>query len=64
MSFWTAFKNSTILQAVLTIMIWASIIYLVVTGQTVPPELNLAGTAVLGFYFGSKVQQMVNNRSS
>lgn len=64
MSFWTLFKQSTILQAVLTIMIWGSIIYLIVTGQMVPPELKLAGEFTLGFYFGTKVQQAITSRPS
>jgi len=47
----SAFLDNTILQAVLTIMVWGGIIYLYVTGQAVPDALLSAGSIVLGFYF-------------
>ncbi len=58
LSFWEEFKNSTILQALLTIMIWAAMIYMWIVNAPVPPELSAAGTLTLGFYFGTKVKQL------
>ena len=54
-TFWTLLKESVILQAVLTIGIWAAVIYLIVVGQEVPEVLTMAANLVLGFYFGSKL---------
>ncbi len=56
LSFWEEFKNSTILQAVLTILIWSAMIYMWIAKVPMPPELSSAGTLTLGFYFGSKVR--------
>lgn len=63
MKFWDAFKNSTILQAVLTIMIWAAVIYLIVMNQPVPELLGSGAVLTLGFYFGAKVQQAQFNQT-
>jgi membrane-bound ClpP family serine protease len=54
-TFWTLLKESVILQAVLTIGIWAAVIYLIVVGKEVPEVLTMAANLVLGFYFGSKL---------
>jgi membrane-bound ClpP family serine protease len=54
-TFWTLLKESVILQAILTIGIWAAVIYLIVVGKEVPEVLTMAANLVLGFYFGSKL---------
>jgi len=54
-TFWSLLKESVILQAVLTIGIWAAVIYLIVVGKEVPEVLTMAANLVLGFYFGSKL---------
>ena len=54
-TFWSLLKESVIVQATLTLGIWAAIIYMVVTKQIVPDVLTNSGYAVLGFYFGSKL---------
>jgi len=52
-------EDSVILQAVLTVLIWGAIIYMVVTGQEVPELLGGAGMVIFGFYFGVKQSQAV-----
>jgi membrane-bound ClpP family serine protease len=54
-TFWTLLKESVILQAILTVGIWAAVIYLIVVGHEVPEVLTMAANLVLGFYFGSKL---------
>jgi membrane-bound ClpP family serine protease len=54
-TFWTLLKESVILQAILTVGIWAAVIYLIVVGKEVPEVLTMAANLVLGFYFGSKL---------
>jgi len=53
-TFWTLFKESVILQGLLTLMLWGAIIYLVVIGRTVPDILSAGGMGILGFWFGTK----------
>lgn len=53
-------KESTILQAVLTVMIWGVISYMFATGQNPPDALLNAGMAILGYYFGSKSQYYIS----
>jgi membrane-bound ClpP family serine protease len=54
-TFWSLLKESVILQAILTVGIWAAVIYLIVVGHEVPEVLTMAANLVLGFYFGSKL---------
>ena len=44
------------MQAVITVILVGGVVYMYVTGQEVPNELNQLLTLVLGFYFGSKVE--------
>lgn len=53
--FWQLLKESVILQATLTVLIWGATVYLAVTSQPVPDFLLNAAYIVLGFYFGSKL---------
>lgn len=54
-------KQSVVLQASLTVMIWGVMMYLIVIGRPVPDILLSAGNIILGFYFGSKSQLYINN---
>ena len=59
--FWELFRESVILQATLTIGIWAVVLYLVIIGRTIPDVLLGAANLVLGFYFGSKLAMARNS---
>ena len=48
--------DNTVLQAILTLLVWGVICYLYVTGQAVPDTLLSAGSIILGFYFHSSAQ--------
>lgn len=48
-------EQSVILQAVLTVLIWGSVVYMILAGKAVPEGLMGAANLVLGFYFGSKM---------
>ena len=54
--FWQALRESTILQALMTIGLLGTICYLYIAGRQVPQELSGAFLIILGFYFGSKTQ--------
>jgi len=53
-TFWQLFRESVIIQGLLTLGLWTAIIYLSVTAQPVPELLSTGGIAILGFWFGSK----------
>ena len=57
--FWDLLKESVIIQGILVITIVGLIGYLLVTGQEVPDQLWQAFMLILGFFFGSKLQQIV-----
>lgn len=55
-TFWTLFRESVILQAILALMFGGTVCYMFATHQEVPGELlTLLGT-IVGYYFGSKTQ--------
>ncbi len=54
-NFWALFRESVIVQALLTVALWGAVIYLVCTNQSVPEILQLGASSILGFWFGSKV---------
>ncbi len=58
--FWSLLEDSVITQSVLTVSIWAAIIYLCVIQREVPPLLADGGWAILGFWFGAKSAQAVS----
>lgn len=58
--FWDLLKESVIVQGVLTLALAGAVIYLCVIGQSVPDLLANAFLLVIGFYFGSKVQQAIS----
>lgn len=54
--FWELLKTSVIVQAVITLVLLGTIAYMYATGQEVPDQLVNFFAVVLGFYFGSKVE--------
>lgn len=57
--FWDLLRESVIIQGIIVIMILGLIAYLLGTGQEVPEPLWSAMLLILGFFFGSKVQQVI-----
>jgi len=53
------FKQSVIVQAIITLFLLMTICYMYATGQAVPENLITFFGVVLGFYFGSKVQTSI-----
>jgi Na+/H+ antiporter NhaC len=53
--FLDALRESIITQAVITVAVVGVWLFLIATGQPIPPELSGILTLVIGFYFGSKV---------
>ena len=60
--FWSLLKESTLTQAAVTIAVVGTSCWLWATGQPIPQELWTADTFVLGFFFGAKVQQVVERQ--
>lgn len=60
--FWDLLKSSVLVQAVITLVLLLTIVYMYIAGIEVPDTLTSAFMAVLGFYFGSKVQTTVQGR--
>lgn len=52
-------KQSTLLQAILTIVLLGVISYLIVIEHPVPDVLTNAFLLILGYYFGTKSQQAI-----
>lgn len=61
-TFWELFKNSIIVQSLVTLMFCAAVVYMYVTGQEVPADLINIMLLILGFWFGTKVQGTVNEQ--
>jgi hypothetical protein len=59
--FWKLLRESVILQAVLSLLLWSTICYMYLQGRTVPGELLTVGGAIIGFYFGTKVATIASN---
>lgn len=59
-NFWELLRESTIVQALITLMVVGAVVYMAVTNQTIPPFLTDVTSLVIGFYFGSKVQSLVH----
>ena len=60
--FWELFEESVIVQALITLALVSVVCYLFATGQEVPELRSSSLMLVLGFYFGSKVQQVIDRR--
>ena len=61
--FLTDLNTSTVLQAILTIMVWGVISYLYATGQAVPDTLLTAGSVILGYYFHSAATEALTQKA-
>jgi len=61
-TFVSLFKKSVITQSLLAILIVGTICVLALRDLTVPAEIYGLGTLILGFFFGSKVQNSINGR--
>lgn len=53
------FRESTLVQAMIALLYSAGVLYLVATGQNVPEWAVQILMLIIGFYFGSKVQQAI-----
>lgn len=62
--FWELLRESVIVQALVTLILVVTLCYLVATGQAVPDLLAQVTLLVIGFWFGSKVQNVVNRSKS
>ena len=60
--FWSLFKESVIIQAIVALVLLTTICYMYATKQEVPGELINFFAVVLGFYFGSKTQAAIQRR--
>ena len=57
--FWQLLEDSVIIQALLTIGVWASVVALVFMHQEIPEVLSAGCYTILGFWFGSKTSAQV-----
>lgn len=55
-------KTSTILQALMTISLLGVMSYKLIVNEPIPDILTNAFLVILGFYFGSKSQQVIDQR--
>lgn len=61
-TFWDLVKESVILQGLVTVLLLSVACYLWATGQVVPEQLGNLLQLVVGFWLGSKVQNVINRR--
>ncbi len=61
--FWELMEESVIVQASLSLGLGGAVIYLAVTGQPVPDLLSAMFGTVMGFWFGTKTQQLVHKKA-
>lgn len=57
--FWELFERSVIVQGLITTGLVGAVIYMTIAGREVPNELYTSLALVLGYYFGSKAQQVI-----
>jgi hypothetical protein len=57
--FWQLLEESVIIQAFLTIGVWASVIVLIFMGRSIPEVLSAGCYTILGFWFGSKTASQI-----
>jgi len=62
--FWELLEDSVIIQAVLTLGVWTSIIVMVIMGRAIPEILSAGGYTILGFWFGSKAAALVTRTAA
>ena len=61
--FWELMERSVIVQALITFSLIGVVIYLVATGQEVPDLISSLTLLVVGFYFGSKVENVATRNA-
>ncbi len=54
--FWSLFRQSVIVQAMLALLTTSAILYALLAGMTVPSEMWAMWGLILGWYFGAKGQ--------
>jgi len=59
-TFWELFKSSVIIQGVITLMLITTICILSINNQPIPPFIQDTTALVIGFWFGAKVQNLIN----
>ena len=59
-TFWSLFRESIIVQSIVTLLLVSAITYMYIVGQEVPSDLVNVSLLVLGFWFGTKTQGSVN----
>jgi len=57
--FWGLVRDSTIVQGLITLGVMGVTCYLWATGQPIPDNLWTADGIILGFFFGAKVQNRI-----
>lgn len=62
-TFWRLLEESVIIQGTITLVLIAAMVFLAVTGREVPDVLSSSTALALGFYFGSKSEQIVQART-
>jgi len=62
--FWELFRSSVVLQFTLALLVSVTVCILYLMGRDVPLELVGAWMLILGFVFGQKVQQSINQSRS
>ena len=53
--FWELFKQSVIMQALLSVMMCGTYCYLVIAGKPISQEFYLLLGVIVGFFFGGKM---------
>lgn len=53
--FWELMKESTIMQAILSLIIVGAYVYLLIVGRSIPTGFDLLVGTVVGFFFGGKL---------
>lgn len=59
---WDLLGTSVLVQAAITLALLMTICYMYISGLEVPDALLNAFMVILGFYFGSKVQNTIQRR--
>lgn len=62
--FWELVKSSVIVQGLVTLVLVLTTCYLYATSQPVPESLLSLDGLVIGFFFGSKAQQVATRKVS
>lgn len=55
--FWKAFRESTITQGLITLVLTVTICYLAACEKPIPTLIAYGFTSALSFFFGAKIQQ-------